>query len=72
LTELTILSSDARLGPIELKLSQATRLKRLARQAIYKEEARQLVVPIPRGTEPAAFLVGFLRELVPEPVVAAV
>ena len=30
-----------------------------------KEDARQLVVPIPRRKEPAAFLVAFLRELVP-------
>ncbi len=65
LTELTISSDQARLGPIELKLSQATRLRRLSRDAKYKEDARQLVVPIPRRVEPATFLVGFLRELVP-------
>jgi hypothetical protein len=41
------------------------RLKRLSRTAIYKEDAGQLVVPIARGVEPATFLVGFLRELVP-------
>ena len=52
-------------APLELKLSQTTRLRRLSRDAICKEDARQLVVPIPRGAEPAAFLVGFLRELVP-------
>ena len=39
--------------------------------AIYKEDARQLVVPIPRRTEPAGFLVGFLRDLVPEDVMPA-
>ena len=47
------------------KLSQTTRLRRLARDAIYKEDARQLVVPIPRRHEPATFLVELLRELVP-------
>ena len=52
-------------APLELKLSQTTRLRRLARDAIYKEDARQLVVPIPRRREPAEFLVEFLRELVP-------
>ena len=36
-------------APIELKLSETTRLRRLSRDAIYKEDARQLVVPIPRG-----------------------
>ena len=56
---------EARLGPVELKLSEATRLRRLARQAKYKEEQRQLVVPVPPKEEPAAFLVNFLRELIP-------
>ena len=67
LTELTVFSREARLGPIELKLSQTTRLRRLAREAIYKEDLGQLVVPIPRSaSSPASFLVGFLRELVPD------
>jgi hypothetical protein len=57
--------SQARLSPIELKLSESMRLKRLARDAIVKEDQRQLVVPIVRGTDPATFLVGFLRELIP-------
>ncbi len=65
LVELTVFSNEARLAPIELKLSQATRLRRLSRDAIYKEEARQLVVPIPRKREPADYLVEFLRELFP-------
>ena len=39
--------------------------KRLARDAIFKEDQRQLVVPISRGKDPAAFLVTFLRELIP-------
>ncbi len=65
LTDVTITGGQARLGPIELKLSQSTRLRRLARDAKWKEDARQLVVPLPRGVEPASFLVGFLRELIP-------
>jgi transcription-repair coupling factor (superfamily II helicase) len=74
LVELTVFSNEARLAPIELKLSQATRLRRLSRDAIYKEDARQLVVPIPRKREPAAYLVEFLRELIPDeaPVAAPV
>ncbi|MFV0308563.1 MAG: transcription-repair coupling factor [Desertimonas sp.] len=73
LHELTVLSREARLGPIELKLSQTTRLRRLARDAIYKEDQQQLVVPVPRSAEsPAAFLVGFLRELVPAEAPVAV
>ena len=46
------------------------RLKRLSRNAIYKDDSDQLVVPLPHGKDPALFLVGFLRELVP-PVVDA-
>jgi transcription-repair coupling factor (superfamily II helicase) len=65
LTDLQITSDQARLAPVELKLSESMRLKRLAKDALHKEDARQLVVPIPRRTDPAAFLVGFLRELIP-------
>ena len=65
ITDIVIAADRARLAPLELKLSQTTRLRRLAREAIYKEDARQLVVPIQRREEPAGFLVGFLRELVP-------
>ena len=65
ITELQITSDQARLAPIDLKLSAATRLKRLARGAIHKDEQRQLVVPIPRKDDPATFLVGFLQELIP-------
>jgi hypothetical protein len=41
------------------------RLRRLARDAIYKEEAGQLVVPLRRGDDPATRLVTLLTELVP-------
>ena len=57
LTDIMISSDQARMAPIDLKLSQTTRLRRLSRDAIYKEDARQLVVPIPRRKEPAEFLV---------------
>jgi transcription-repair coupling factor (superfamily II helicase) len=66
-TDLQITSSDARLSPIDLKLSESMRLKRLAKAAIHKEDLRQLVVPLPRRVDPAAFLVGFLQELIPHP-----
>jgi transcription-repair coupling factor (superfamily II helicase) len=57
---------QARLSPIELKLSESMRLRRIAKGAILKEDQRQLVVPIPRGQDPATFLVAFLDELVPD------
>ncbi|MDJ0768852.1 MAG: transcription-repair coupling factor [Ilumatobacter sp.] len=66
IVDLQITENQARLAPLELKLSAATRLKRIAKGAIHKEELRQLVVPIPRGQDAATFLVGFLQELIPE------
>jgi transcription-repair coupling factor (superfamily II helicase) len=65
ITDMQITVSQARLSPIELKLSESMRLKRLARDAILKEDQRQLVLSIPRAEDPATFLVGFLRELIP-------
>jgi transcription-repair coupling factor (superfamily II helicase) len=40
-------------------------LRRLSRGAKYKEDLRQLVVPLPKRADPAEHLVGFLRDLVP-------
>jgi len=48
-----------------LKTSAEMRLQRLARNAIFKQDLQQLVIPIPRDADPAEFLVAFLRELVP-------
>jgi transcription-repair coupling factor (superfamily II helicase) len=64
-TDLQITSSDARLSPVELKLSHTIRLKRMSKGAIYKEDFEQLVIPLPRGSDAAEFLVGFLDELIP-------
>ena len=45
------------------------RLRRIAKAAKYKEDfdsrGGQLVVPLPKGSEPSAFLVHFLDELIP-------
>ena len=65
LRDVSITSGAARLAPLELKVSESVRLKRLSRTALYKEDSGQVVVPIPRGNEPARFLVDFLRELIP-------
>ncbi len=67
-TDLQITSSDARLSPVELKLSHTIRLKRMSKGAIYKEDFEQLVVPLPRGRDAAEFLVAFLDELIPAEV----
>ena len=57
-----------------LKASEAVRLRRLARDAIYKADFSQLIAPIPRGANPAEYLVGLLRDLIPptpDPVTSA-
>ena len=61
----TIRELLGRLSPLTLKTSQAIRLQRRFPKAIYKEEARQVIVPIPRGADAAEFLVAFLGEMVP-------
>jgi transcription-repair coupling factor (superfamily II helicase) len=57
---------QARLSPLELKTSESLRLRRLSKGAIVKEDQRQLVIPLPRGQDPATFLVTFLDELIPD------
>jgi transcription-repair coupling factor (superfamily II helicase) len=37
----------------------------MSKGAKYKEDLGQLVVPLPRGTDPSTFLSQFLRDLVP-------
>ena len=65
--EIIVSRSEMRMSPIDLKVSEATRLRRLAKDAFHKDALRTLVVPIPRGTEPLEFILGFLSELFPEP-----
>jgi transcription-repair coupling factor (superfamily II helicase) len=55
----------ARLSPIELKTSQRVRLQRLMPKAIFKEDVQQLVIPLPRGSDPADDLAALLGELAP-------
>jgi transcription-repair coupling factor (superfamily II helicase) len=60
----------ARLSPVELKVSQEIRLKRLAPKAIYKPDLHQLVVPVKGGRGVAVDLVALLAELFPEAAAA--
>ena len=55
----------ARLAPLELKASQKVRLGRLAPKAVFKEDIGQLVMPLPRGSDPAADLAALLEQLAP-------
>jgi len=65
LKDVQIVSNQARLSPVTLKMSEELRIKRLARDAIYKSDQHQLVIPIKRGADPAATLVKLLTELRP-------
>jgi transcription-repair coupling factor (superfamily II helicase) len=70
--DVAITGNQARLAPVRLRASETMRLRRLARDAIYKEDAGQLVIPLRRGDDAAARLVGLLTELIPtEPVASA-
>jgi len=64
-TDMKISTSEAKLSPIELKLSESLRLRRLSKGSKYKEDLHQLVLPLPRKTDPSAYLVGFLRDPLP-------
>jgi transcription-repair coupling factor (superfamily II helicase) len=55
----------ARLSPIELRTSQVLRLQRIAKGGVWKEDARQLVLPVPRTPDLAGTLVDLLRSLLP-------
>ena len=54
----------ARMQPLTLKASERVRLSRLWPRAVYKEDGGQLVVPLPRGAEPAGDLAKLLVDLV--------
>ncbi|HUE60174.1 MAG TPA: transcription-repair coupling factor, partial [Acidimicrobiales bacterium] len=53
----------ARLAPLELKASQKVRLNRIAPKAVYKEDSGQLVIPLPKGADPASDLAALLGQL---------
>jgi transcription-repair coupling factor (superfamily II helicase) len=64
--EVTVARGVARISPLRLKVSEQMRLKRLARGAVYKEDLRQVVVPVREpGERVAEGLVALLRQLVP-------
>ena len=63
--EVTVAKGVARIAPLSLLASQRIRLQRLHPQAVHKEDLGQVVLPLPRGADPAAALVEFLAEMVP-------
>jgi hypothetical protein len=55
----------AKLQGVTLAASASIRLRRLAKNAVFKEDLGQLLIPIPPATPCAQFLTELLRELVP-------
>jgi transcription-repair coupling factor (superfamily II helicase) len=55
----------ARLSPVQLKVSEEIRLKRLVPKAVYKPDLAQLVVPVKGGRGVAIELVDLLESLFP-------
>jgi transcription-repair coupling factor (superfamily II helicase) len=55
----------ARLSPVALRASAQVRLGRLWPKAVHKADTGQLVVPLPRGADPATDLADLLRALIP-------
>jgi transcription-repair coupling factor (superfamily II helicase) len=63
--ELTVARNVARISPIELPASKQVRLQRLHPKAVFKEDLRQLVVPVPPKEDSALFLIALLEDLIP-------
>ncbi|HSL57577.1 MAG TPA: transcription-repair coupling factor [Acidimicrobiales bacterium] len=61
----------ARIAPLELKMSQELKLKRLFPKAVYKAEPRQVQIGIAAGADVAEAVVTFLQTLVPVEAAAA-
>jgi transcription-repair coupling factor (superfamily II helicase) len=55
----------ARVSPLTLKASQAIRLGRLFKGAVYKEDQAQVIFPIPKTPDLAGTIVDLLRTLIP-------
>lgn len=55
----------ARISPLRLAASAKVRLQRLHKDAIYKEDLSQLIVPVPRSAPAAKWATALLEELLP-------
>jgi transcription-repair coupling factor (superfamily II helicase) len=57
----------ARVSPVELKVSEEVRLKRLLPKAIYKKDLSQLIIPVKGGRGVATEVVDVLQKMFPPP-----
>ena len=63
--EVTVARNVIRMSPIELKLSAQIRLKRISRNAVLKEDLKQLVVPVMPNADPVTAVLALLDQLLP-------
>jgi transcription-repair coupling factor (superfamily II helicase) len=63
--EVTVARQVLRIAPLALKASQQIRLQRISRQAVYKEDLSQLIVPLARGAGPIVAARELLGRLCP-------
>jgi transcription-repair coupling factor (superfamily II helicase) len=63
--EVTVARNVIRMSPVVLKVSAQIRLQRLSRDAVYKEDLGQLVVPVMRGADPVAAVLALVGQLFP-------
>ena len=64
--EISVLrNTTAKIAPLDLRMSEQTRLKRLSRGAIYKPDAEELHLPVKPGPKLVDQLIDFLEELRP-------
>jgi transcription-repair coupling factor (superfamily II helicase) len=64
--EVAVARDVIRLAPLQLKASQTIRLQRLYPKAVYKEDLGQIVLPLPKKTNAAEHVRGFLGAIVPD------
>jgi len=58
-------NTTAKIAPMELRISEQTRLKRLVNRAVYKEDSGEIHIPVKPGPKLVDELVAFLAELRP-------
>jgi transcription-repair coupling factor (superfamily II helicase) len=63
--EVTVARNVVRMSPVELLTSAQIRLKRISRDGVYKEDLKQLVVPIQRAADPVVAARTLIERLLP-------
>ena len=61
--EIVVAGRDIRIAPVELRASQTRVLRRLSPRAVWREQQKQLLVPVPDGADKGETLLSFVREL---------